>query len=132
MKKSTIMQPSSPWQEPRCIRAPMHPARRRCSSLKYSRYSRSSRLAGRAPRRSRCDAGLLPRAAGLGAAFAFLTIPALTLAHHGVGAQFDLSTSIELQGEVDRVIWRNPHVRITLRVANEAGGDDLWKSRLNP
>ena len=41
----------------------MHPRWRRCSSLKYSRYSRSSRLAGGAPRRSRCDAGVSPRAA---------------------------------------------------------------------
>ena len=31
----------------------MHPAGLRCSSLAYSRYARSSRLAGRAPRRSR-------------------------------------------------------------------------------
>src|ERR1700716_2710532 len=43
----------------------MHPRRLRCSSLKYSRYSRSSRLAGRAPRPSRCDAGLSPRWYGL-------------------------------------------------------------------
>src|SRR5438445_5911805 len=34
----------------------------RCSSLKYSRYSRSSRLAIGAPRPSRCDARLSPRA----------------------------------------------------------------------
>ena len=56
----------------------MHPARLRCSSLEYSRYSRSSRLAARSrlaercsasrsaigsnPRRSRCFARLLPRA----------------------------------------------------------------------
>src|SRR5205814_105972 len=39
------------------------PRRRlRCSSLKYSRYSRSSRLACGAPRPSRCDARLSPRA----------------------------------------------------------------------
>ena len=42
--------PSSPWCETACIRPAMHPAWRRCSSLKYSRYSRSSRLAIRAPR----------------------------------------------------------------------------------
>src|SRR5437879_3678677 len=41
----------------------MHPAWLRCSSLKYSRYSRSSRLAERAPHPSRWDAGLSPRAA---------------------------------------------------------------------
>jgi len=41
-------------------RPPMHPVPRRCSSVKYSRYSPSSRLAGRAPRRPRCD-NELPR-----------------------------------------------------------------------
>ena len=40
----------------------MHPAWRRCSSRKYSPYSRSSRLARRAPRPSRCHAGPSPRA----------------------------------------------------------------------
>jgi len=35
----------------------------RCSSLKYSRYSRSSRLAIGAPRPSRCDGRHSPRAA---------------------------------------------------------------------
>src|SRR2546426_10221980 len=44
----------------------MHPRRLRCSSLKYSRYSRSSRLAGGAPRPSRGDARLSPRAANTG------------------------------------------------------------------
>jgi hypothetical protein len=40
----------------------MHPRWPRCSSLKYSRYSRSSRLAIEAPRPSRCDARRSPRA----------------------------------------------------------------------
>ena len=40
----------------------MHPRWLRCSSLKHSRYSRSSRLAIGAPRPSRCDARLSPRA----------------------------------------------------------------------
>src|SRR5436190_18752103 len=43
----------------------MHPRQLRCSSLTYSRYARSSRLAGGAPRPSRCDARLSPRAAWL-------------------------------------------------------------------
>ena len=38
----------------------MHPRRLRCSSLKYSRYSRSSRLASGAPRPSRCDVAVGP------------------------------------------------------------------------
>ncbi len=41
----------------------MPPTPRRCSSVEYSRYSPSSSLAGWAPRRSRCHAGLSPRAA---------------------------------------------------------------------
>src|SRR5207244_8275347 len=43
----------------------MHPRCLRCASLKYSRYSRSSRLVSGAPRRPRCDAGFSPRAAKL-------------------------------------------------------------------
>jgi hypothetical protein len=35
----------SPWQKSVCIRRPLHPASRRGSTLKYSRYSRVSRLA---------------------------------------------------------------------------------------
>src|SRR5712691_6114055 len=53
---------SSPWRNSGCIRPALHPAWLRCSSLKYFRYSRSSRLASRAHHRPRCDAGLSPRA----------------------------------------------------------------------
>src|SRR6266850_2576856 len=64
----------SPWRKSGCIRRAIHPRSTptrlprwgprwlRCSSLKYSRYSRSSRLAIGAPRPSRCDARLSPRA----------------------------------------------------------------------
>src|SRR5712691_8155087 len=54
---------NSPWCKSDCSRSALHPVWLRCSSLKYSRYSRSSRLASRAHRRPRCDAGLSPRAA---------------------------------------------------------------------
>jgi hypothetical protein len=37
------------------IRPPLHPVWRRCSSLKYAQYSRSSRLASRAHGRPRCS-----------------------------------------------------------------------------
>ena len=63
----------------------------------------------------------------LAAALALLAFPAAIYGHHGIGAQFDLSTSIELQGELERVIWRNPHVRLTVRVADDAGGEELWE-----
>ena len=54
---------SSPWCKSACIRRALHPAWRRCSSLKYTRYSRSSRLASRAHRPARCNGRLAPRAA---------------------------------------------------------------------
>jgi hypothetical protein len=41
----------------------------------------------------------------------FLLLPAITSAHHSVGTLFDRSKSIEIQGELTRVFWRNPHVR---------------------
>jgi hypothetical protein len=43
------------------IRPAMHPASRRCSSVTYSRYSPSSRLARRAPRRPWCVAVFMRR-----------------------------------------------------------------------
>ena len=52
--------------------------------------------------------------------------PSWAFAHHGVGAIFDLSKSIELQGEVKQLIWRNPHVRITLGVTTDDGNEQLW------
>ena len=55
--------PSQPVVEVPLHSTAMHPAPRRCSSVKYSRYFPSSRLAGWAPRRPRCHAGLSPRAA---------------------------------------------------------------------
>src|ERR1700687_5114288 len=70
----------------------MHPRRLRCSSLKYSRYSRSSRLAGGAPPPSRCDARLSSRAAseaspqtakrGLGSNERVVTVAGLQLLRH--------------------------------------------------
>jgi len=85
------MRPSSPWCNAGCIRPALHPfstptrvprwgprAWLRCSSLKCSRHSRSSRLASRGPQRGsragvvdrahhrpRCHAGVAPRAASV-------------------------------------------------------------------
>ena len=53
---------SARGETPRCIRAAMHPAWLRCSSVAYSQYTPFSRLVRRAPRRSLCDAGVPPRA----------------------------------------------------------------------
>ncbi len=42
---------------------------------------------------------------------AFLLSPAIASAHHSVGTLFDRNDTIEIEGELTRVFWRNPHVR---------------------
>jgi hypothetical protein len=60
------------------------------------------------------------------AAVLLCAIPTWALAHHGIGAQFDLSETIELQGEVRQLLWQNPHVRFTVGVADANGEESLW------
>jgi uncharacterized protein DUF6152 len=48
-----------------------------------------------------------------------------TYAHHSVGAEFDLSKRITLQGNVTKIDWMNPHVYLYVDV--KAGGKtDNW------
>jgi hypothetical protein len=60
------------------------------------------------------------------AAVVLCAIPTLALPHHGIGAQFDLSQTVELQGEIKELLWRNPHVRFTLGVVDASGDEALW------
>ena len=55
-----------------------------------------------------------------------LLLPAAASAHHGIGAQFDLASTIEIEGEITSVLWRNPHVRITVGVTDDSGSEALW------
>jgi len=52
-------------------------------------------------------------------------LPIATLAHHSL-AEYDRSVQQELEGEVLRVMWSNPHIRITLRRENEDGEQEVW------
>jgi hypothetical protein len=46
-----------------------------------------------------------------------LTMPGTpTYAHHSVGAEFDLSKRITLQGQVTKIEWMNPHVYLYVDV----------------
>lgn len=57
-----------------------------------------------------------------------LLLPApLALAHHSVTAFFDRSTTVEIEGTVMDVFWRNPHVGLTIEVVDEAGASELWE-----
>jgi len=62
----------------------------------------------------------MPRAASLvmiGAVAALSSAPA-ALAHHSFFGRFDTSRITELEGEVVELLWRNPHVYFTVRVAD--------------
>jgi hypothetical protein len=48
------------------------------------------------------------------ATLAFLAIPIAANAHHSFGALYDLSTFVEINGDVVSVSWMNPHIRVVL------------------
>src|SRR5712691_7119442 len=81
----------------------MHPRGLRCSSFKYSRYSQSSRLARGAPRPSRCDAGLSPRAASRAALNLGPSFHAHGLVHISCRNR-SASPVIEVEGEMKYTI----------------------------
>ena len=52
--------------------------------------------------------------------------PTFAFAHHST-YEFDTDVITELTGELIRVTWRNPHVRMQLRVINENGEEEIWE-----
>ena len=56
----------------------------------------------------------------IGTICAFVAAPAL--GHHSVAANFDATTTIEAEGEITWVAWRNPHILFTLETPD---GDEL-------
>ena len=68
------------------------------------------------------ELGLLKAAA---LAVAFLVAP-LASAHHSISVVFDLNEIVEIEGEVTRILWRNPHVRLTVQTADGVGRDADW------
>ena len=62
--------------------------------------------------------------------FGFAAAAAVSLgavAHHSVGGNFDPGTTIEIEGEITAIHWRNPHVKFTMAVAGENGGEEHWE-----
>lgn len=74
----------------------------------------------------------MSQTSGTSAAVAFaaalLAVHALPVrAHHSVAAEFDTSQQGELQGEITRVWFTNPHVRYRLTVTNDDGSTEDWE-----
>jgi len=52
---------------------------------------------------------------------------ALALAHHSA-FEYDRDTVLEFTGVVVRLQWQNPHVRFHIRVQNNDGSEQIWKT----
>jgi hypothetical protein len=64
--------------------------------------------------------------AGIVAALACATgFPAALSAHHST-AEYDSATFVEAQGEVTKVLWQNPHVRLEISTERFDGVAQLW------
>ena len=51
--------------------------------------------------------------------------PAALLAHHST-AEYDAATVVEAQGEVTRILWQNPHVRLEISTQRFDGVSEPW------
>ena len=61
------------------------------------------------------------------AATAMLLLPAVTLAHHALQAEFDITKpSRHWTGTLKSVAWVNPHSRFVMDVADESGKVTTW------
>ena len=67
------------------------------------------------------------RSAGLAACWVCLIVgpSGLTYAHHSVGAEFDLSRRITIEGRLAKIEWMNPHVFLYVDV-KEHGKTAHW------
>ena len=53
------------------------------------------------------------------AALCLLSMPAAMFGHHGLNKQFDMKKTITLVGELTRIDWSNPHVRLFMDVKDD-------------
>jgi hypothetical protein len=52
-------------------------------------------------------------------------LPIAALGHHSF-AEFDQSVTVEHEGEIVDVFWRNPHVRMSIRARSPSGNEVVW------
>ena len=59
--------------------------------------------------------------------FGFYLMPIPSIAHHAFSGVFDMDNLTELEGQITRLMWRNPHVQFTMLDVN----DELWDIETN-
>ena len=55
------------------------------------------------------------------------TLPMAVRAHHAVGAFFDTSVPMTIDGVVTSMRWQNPHVMLTIESDTAGAGPELWR-----
>ena len=50
----------------------------------------------------------------------------VALGHHSAQVIYDTDQVIEVEGEITRLLWRNPHIRFTINASDAQGGTALW------
>ena len=60
-----------------------------------------------------------------------LALPAAAVAHHSRFV-FDTSELLEVQGTIESVFWRNPHVMISVRGTGESGAEAVYELEAGP
>jgi len=56
-----------------------------------------------------------------------LGLPLVSGAHHAVSGSYDTSRVVEVEGVVTDVLWRNPHVQVSMSVIDENGNPQDWE-----
>ena len=68
--------------------------------------------------------------AALVAGFGLLWVAVPVVAHHAVGAEYDVNKQVKLTGTVTKIEWTNPHARIYFDVAQPDGTKVNWNVEL--
>ncbi|WP_428096607.1 DUF6152 family protein [Candidatus Rariloculus sp.] len=61
----------------------------------------------------------------------FLMIAAGAYAHHATGPVYDRSRTVEMEGEVTEVLWRNPHIGFTVAGVDSNGDPRMLEIETN-
>jgi hypothetical protein len=56
-----------------------------------------------------------------------LGLPIASSANHAIAGNYDTSNRIEVEGEVTDLLWRNPHVQLSMTVIDENGNPQQWE-----
>ena len=61
--------------------------------------------------------------------FTLLALSTAALAHHSYVAEFDSDNPATIEGVVNEVWFKNPHIRYYITVTDEASGEVVWDVR---